>query len=672
MESGYSTVGGTSLLDRRPALPAVFVAFTVVVTGVVGTAIYTAALAAVLFGTAILPLYSGGFDDVIANPFWLLIPIFIFRSGVVGHVKRFTRPVRARELPRIYWYLLWSDIRRFGGRTLFIMACCFGLMLLLGWRFPDNDKGTALLRGLFYPAFIGVYLVVRWACLFSKSFGSVRAVLAMRPAESSEPEPVRGARLLTPREAALQICSRAIDQGQQCLVWAGFLFPKEILAPHYLVFGTAGSGKTLVIRMLMPTVFDPKTSVRALVYDPKPEFYPVLLGLGWSPAGVILLNPFDARGAAWHIAADVTTPAAAREIAAILLPSERQSSQPYFLDSARDLVRGVMDVFNTTAPLNWTLNDVLEATSSPERLRMVLEKTQDGRDLVKLYLDQEGPAATNILSTIRSKLSVYETIARAWRRCDTLVSIENWAQSGAVLVLGGNEQHRAALDAINRAIFQRASELIVGRPDEYPADETWFFIDEAREAGRLDGLRQLLNKGRSKGAHVVLGFQDLDGLRNVYGKEQAEEMLGLCGNVAVLRLESPATQEWAAKYFGEYEFEKVTVGQSHNYHSGYTNSLNVTVDRRFAILPQQFRTFPPASLEDGFTAVISTPAIGAWRHHVTGEMIGRTMGRAADVPAFVPRPVEHQSRMPWTDEDLRRLRLTGEAARPRGLRTMDP
>ena len=65
------------------------------------------------------------------------------------------------------------------------------------------------------------------------------------------------------------------------------------------------------------------------------------------------------------------------------------------------------------------------------------------------------------------------------------------------------------------------------------------FLDDVREAGKLDGLSRLLNQGRTKGACVVLGFQDSDGMRDVYGEYVANELVGQCANKAILRVENP-------------------------------------------------------------------------------------------------------------------------------------
>ena len=89
------------------------------------------------------------------------------------------------------------------------------------------------------------------------------------------------------------------------------------------------------------------------------------------------------------------------------------------------------------------------------------------------------------------------------------------------------------------------------------------FLDEFREAGKLEGLRRLLNKGRSKGACVVLGCQDVEGVRAEYGREEANEILAQCTHTVVLNVGSPETAQWATGIFGEVDMEVETTGQSY-------------------------------------------------------------------------------------------------------------
>lgn len=494
-------------------------------------------------------------------------------------------------------------------------------------------------------------------------------VRQQRPAPSTL---VRGAELDNAASIATAL-QRAQVPGPRT-AWGGFEIPSAALRrfPHYAVIGISGSGKTNILRMLMNSELPDGRGglrARALVYDPKREFLPMLTGMGIPIELVNIFQPFDSRSTAWDIAADVTSPALAHEIAVVLAPKEK-NDHPYFREAAHQLAGGVMACFNSNAPGNWNLNDVLEALSTLERLKSVLASTPDGRDLVARYLTKSSDQTGDIISSIDTKYGIYRTIARLWARAPRRCSIKSWHEVTGVILLGTHAEYEAAFSAINRAIFKRASQIIIGRLGDDPPDHTWVFLDEARDAEELDGLRRLLTGGRSKGAHVVLGFQDLDGFREVYGERVADEIVGQCDNIAVLRLNSNKTQEWASQYFGEYEYYAESFGESFGQSAG--TSTQRSLARRLAIMPQEFRLFPPTDPKSGLTGVFATPCLGAWKRTIPPEFVDRHRGTPASDPPFIERPISDQERVLWTDDDLARLRVAPAPPTPRGrLRTLD-
>src|SRR5262249_31337622 len=128
---------------------------------------------------------------------------------------------------------------------------------------------------------------------------------------------------------------------------------------------------------------------------------------------------------------------------------------------------------------------------------------------------------------------------------------------------------------INRLLFRRLAELALGQSE---IDErsprprrTWFFLDEVREARKLDLLGRILTKGRSKGVGVCLWLQDIQSMREVYGKEIADELLGQCNTKVILRINSPETAAWAVKLCGNREVLETRHGESTN----RRHSLNI-------------------------------------------------------------------------------------------------
>ena len=296
-----------------------------------------------------------------------------------------------------------------------------------------------------------------------------------------------------------------------------------------------------------PTVW-PKH--RALIYDAKQEVLPQLAGMGLA-GEVVSLNPFDSRSVAWDMASDIIEPATAKQIAAIFIPEEKNASQPFFSDAARHLLEGVMVSFILSRPGDWTFRDVLVTLKSTERLKAVLKMRPETADLVETYLSHDRESKS-IAATLATKLGPFDVVAALWEASSRRISLRDWLDGEYILVLGNDESYRTSLDVINRVIFKRVVELLLAKRATSDG-RTWFFLDEVKEAGSLDGLGRLMTKGRSVGASVVLGFQDIDGMYEAFGENQARSILGQCATKVILRLDSPETAKWAESVFGEYE-----------------------------------------------------------------------------------------------------------------------
>lgn len=464
----------------------------------------------------------------------------------------------------------------------------------------------------------------------------------------------RGRRLLSKREVR-RLGNRNQRNGSG-LSWGGRELPHGAETSHFLVVGTTGSGKTLTIKQLMakalPTIRQGSGS-RALIYDSKQDVLSTLAGADLA-CRVVTLNPFDTRCASWDMAQDITAPATALQVATILIPEEKGNNR-FFSDAARDLLTGTMRSFIENTPQRWTLADIVYGMRSKERLRAILERTEHGRDLLDIYFSEE-KTLHNILATVRSRLSPFESIAAMWMRASESVSLREWVQGEFVLVLASNESVRAPLDAINRVIFKRITELVLAE-EESAMRRSWFFLDEVREAGKLPGLSPLLIKGRSKGACVVLGFQDVAGMKEAYGEHLANEIIGQCSHKAILRLESDVTAEWAARILGE--FEVIEVLNSSN--SDWTRKQRTRSEqfrKVHAVLPSEFLTVAATGFENGLQGYFVTPFIGAFRSRQELRTVLREI--PTDNPTernYSPRPDSDQYLKPWTPDDLGRLRL---------------
>lgn len=473
-----------------------------------------------------------------------------------------------------------------------------------------------------------------------------------------------------PSTQATRTATRKLPDGEM-VQWGGGVLPASAATTHFLVAGTTGSGKTLLLNTLLGSVLpfigkcrpDGRPfNRRALVYDAKGDLLSTLQGA--AGCRVVSLHPFDLRGAAWDLARDITTPAAALQAASLLVPLDRSGSgNPFFPLAAQNLVRGVLLSFQQTVGTDWTFRDLILALRYEERLRQVLEKVPEGRAVLDQFF-QVGETLQGVRAMLATKTAPFEVIAAAWDAATERVSLQEFLEGEFVLVLGNDETCRTALDAVNRLLFQRLTELILGQT-ESRTRQTWLFLDEVREAGRLDGLSRLMTKGRSKGACVALGFQAIEGMWEVYGKNLADELVGLCNQKAILRLDSPVSAQWASELFGKREELEHRVSRSQTW-SGWAllprlGRGRAVAEQRLiteAVLASEVMTLPPTGPEHDLAGYFLTRTSGAYRQTLSwNEVMALQLPKADDVPDLQPRPESDQYLREWGQEDLDRLGL---------------
>lgn len=462
------------------------------------------------------------------------------------------------------------------------------------------------------------------------------------------------------------------------LFWGMRDLPFSDATQRFLVVGSPGSGKTTLLELLMRTTlgFITKTHKvgineipfdhRALIFDAKRDMLPILARMGFSVepgvAGTLpevrTLNPFDERCFAWDIAADVRTPAAALQVASILIPAEPNASQPFWTDAARHLVYGTMLSFIARCDKRWTLRHLVQVLSNVGRLKEVLLNCEHTQDLVGAYLEDQKVSA-DMMSTLATKLFGLGIVAALWDKPLALgrgISLEKWLSDRYILVLGSHPANAAALRMINQAIFRRLTDLLLTQDEvsDHSAlgRKTWLFLDEVREAGKLDGLSSILNQGRSKGVCTVLGFQDVAGMISVYGEQLANELLGQCDNKVFLRTDSHATAAWAESHLGKDLVRKFSTSLKEG---SQDRQISQAPEIQPHILASEIATLPRTNPQNGLWGYVDSPIHGDYLGHLDwDEILKRRTGSITLRPAprakvadEVVRTDHEQYMSPW-------------------------
>lgn len=480
---------------------------------------------------------------------------------------------------------------------------------------------------------------------------------------------VRG-RSLIDYDDAQTAARKLVQKGEQTIVWAGLELPESMASRGLLIAGQPGSGKTICVDMFLASVFPAikeDSDYRAVYYDAKNNAGALFAGMKIT-CPIYDLNPFHAgpTACAWDIAKDLDgSHATAHQIATILIPADPGASQPFFVAAGQHLIYGALVALMTISPDNWTLADLVIVAQSAERMKQLLAKSPSTEHLIPTYFAVED-RINDVMATIATKfVAPYTFIAAAWSRCTTKISIREWLTSSSILVLGHDDSHRHALQTLNQVFFQRLTELALSQPDS-TTRRTYVVIDEARHAGKLS-IDPLLTNGRSRGIRVCLSFQDVQGMHEVYGQAVTSEIAGQIGNLAILKLSSPATAKWAADLFGPYEEFEDHMSESentgdHGESQGTTSSKQLA--RRDAVLYSEFYDLPLASPNTGVSGYFIVPDIGAYKATIPWNWIQQRLPTPDPSGTPISRPSQDEILEPWTDADYRRLKLTQPTPQP--------
>lgn len=454
------------------------------------------------------------------------------------------------------------------------------------------------------------------------------------------------------------------------LRWGNSYLPRSAATQHLFVMGTTGSGKTHVQRLFMRDALKGMRGrdERAVILDSKGDTAAFLQKAGITETPVYSLCPFESRNdfpiaVSWDAGRDITSPTRALNLASAIIPEEKGGSNKFFTNGARHIVSGVLKSLVWHNAGQWTFSDFIYILLRRDVTKQVLGRDESGRSVLSTYL-RDDKTGDDVYSTLCTHIAYYEPIAALWQRAEKKLSIREWLDTNSILLLGVNSTAKASLDVLNATFFSTLADNV----DVMASSDVrriWTWIDEAREAESImknDGLRLLLNNGRSRGVSICMAAQDLAGLYQAAGKERADEILGQCSNLALLRVQSQFTAEWSAKQIGS----NVTL-QSFLSHSGGSQLRSSVSEQRVqeeAVMASEFFSLPVTSRNNGLHGYFITPTHGVERATippaeiepiVTGEELEKLWG-------VKYRSESEEWLREWTAADKRRLALTEEHA----------
>ncbi len=460
-------------------------------------------------------------------------------------------------------------------------------------------------------------------------------------------------------------CAQVFDE--RFVFWALRNLPIEEAVKNFLICGMVGSGKTIGIQLFLQSIaprfkLGREKPEQLIIFDAKSDVIPTLAALGLTPdaPNVYILNPFDERSMIWDIGEAVQEPALARGFATLLVPEEVKSSAPFFASAARDLVNAVILALNESRGTNWKFRDLLCALDSKSNIKRVTSRHERPKRMVAQLLNDK-QHCHGVLATLSTKLSPFHQTAALWNSNTNSdvkkFSIDKFLKEPGVLILGNDPVLRDSLWPINAAMLRALTAAILrGKNTLQPRH--WFVLDEFRAMQKVDAMHDLLNRGRGKGASVVLGIQSIEGLMEVYQENGTHDILSQCTSKSFLRSGGPKTAQWASDVIGSVRRNENST--THTSGKEPSDSVQTSLKDRPQLLPSFFLDIPFPGVGKPYTVVSDVPADNTT--HITTRPFDTVLNWLvkggdeieAKHPSVIPRKnVSDQTLKPWSKEESR-------------------
>ena len=466
-------------------------------------------------------------------------------------------------------------------------------------RFPDGTRRVLTIRDIAssVPAWRARERIK--AEMFASAWLGAKAGLGVialflawfwyRGVQLSRQRRIRGAELVTGGELRRRVRPVHLRARDRMPGWkhlapyriAGIPYPERTETQHTIVSGTTGSGKTVLISDLVAQIR--ARGERCVVYDKMGSYTAAF----FDPARDVLMNPLDARAPRWSPFLEARTPRDFDMMAAALIPQQKDTVDPFWVTAARQL-------FSNGAGVLWskgvTENKVLVDHLLKTELTALAEAMEG--TVAQSIVDPENPkTALSVRAMLTANLAAFEFLPDAGKP----FSIREWISDedgGGFLFLTSRGDQHASLRGLISTWLEIAVNAMLSLAQEHER-RIWVILDELPTLHQVPSLQPGLAESRQFGGCFVLGVQVASALRDLYGRNGAETISGLCGTRVVLAAPDRDTAQWSADSLGRSEVEEVAEGYSYGANT-IRDGVSLTPRRelRSLALPSEIMRLP--------------------------------------------------------------------------------
>ena len=306
----------------------------------------------------------------------------------------------------------------------------------------------------------------------------------------------------------------------------------------------------------------------------------------YDPERDVLLNPLDARSPRWSPFLEARSPRDFDTMAAALIPQQKDAVDPFWVTAARQL-------FANGATVLWRKGEIRNRELVRHLLKTELNELAEAMEgtVAQSIVDPENPkTALSVRAMLTAHIGAMEYLPDTGEG----FSIRDWIErddGGFLFLTSRGDQHASLRGLISTWLEIAVNALLsLSRSDER---RVWTILDELPTLHQVPSLQPGLAESRQFGGCFVLGVQVASALRDLYGRNGAETVSGLCGTRVVLAAPDRDTAQWSADSLGRGEVEEVAEGVSYGANT-IRDGVSLTPRRelRALALPSEIMRLP--------------------------------------------------------------------------------
>jgi type IV conjugative transfer system coupling protein TraD len=327
--------------------------------------------------------------------------------------------------------------------------------------------------------------------------------------------------------------------------------PKDFETGHILIHGTTGMGKSVCIKELLDQIRE--RGDRVIIYDQGCDYIS-----SFYTENDIILNPLDDRTASWNIWNECRDSADYDSLAAALIPSPTNITEPFWSNGARVIFAAMAKKLSTMKTRSMSL--LLESTLNASLVEM--ENSLRGTEAAAL-VDQKVEKTS---LSFKAMLATYLKCLKYVKDEKDPFSIRNWIRDDKnknwLFISSLEDRHETLKPLISMWLDLAANSLMSLAPSN--TRRIWLIFDELASLHKLPYLPNAFAQSRKYGGCLVAGIQSISQLRKVYGQHAAEEISTMCNTRIFFRSPSNEAAVWTSKELGQHEVEEVREGISYS------------------------------------------------------------------------------------------------------------